>query len=315
MVGVKRSKACITCIERKKGVSKTAFVLSGMTLITEQSDAQKHTCKQCEKARKTCRGYNRAMTFINKVVQCNPKDSSSSPPTAHARPIESKFTKELMQSAIEEKYLGYFWQSYFPNGQPLPIEVVNSGLGGWMHHCQRLCAIDSTTRRSVLALSISTMTEQEECTPWVGVLGRKLYTSALQSVAAKLKCPSSRQADSLLASIRLLGLFEVNLPLPSSIYISTHELTLTLSSKTLYGEDEGRLTRATNWLAHGHGSIALVKERGPKSFSYDQSHRLFTDWRLHLVSSSVAYASIDLVTNIRALDLAVTYTQKRDISK
>lgn len=155
------------------------------------------------------------MTFINKVVQCSNSDSPNI--DTRARHIESTFTKGLMQSANEDKYLGYFWQSYFPNGRPIPIEIVNSGLGGWMHHIQSLCTIDSTTKESLLALSVSTMAEQDDTAAWMRVLGRRLYTSALQRVASKLKCPCSRQADSLLASVRLLGLFEVNLPLLSFI--------------------------------------------------------------------------------------------------
>lgn len=183
-------------------------------LMTEKCDGQRPTCTQCQKARKVCRGYNRARTFINKVIQiqCDDSDSSSSSASSPERSIESTFTKDLMQSAHENKYLGYFWQTYFPNGKPIPIEIINSGLGGWMHHVQSLCAIDNITKNCLLALSVSTLAAQDDCTTWMKVLGRRLYTSALQSVAEKVQCPRTRQADSLLASVRLLGLYEVSLP-------------------------------------------------------------------------------------------------------
>lgn len=93
--------------------------------------------------------------------------------------------------------------------------------------------------------------------------GRMLYGKALQELGVSLQNPNRRVIEALLATTRLLGLYEV-----------------------LYGADgdEAVSQQARNWMSHAQGEIALIVSRGPEAFTTDAAHLMFTLARYNSVS-------------------------------
>lgn len=93
--------------------------------------------------------------------------------------------------------------------------------------------------------------------------GRTLYGKALQELGVALQDPHRRAIEALLATTRLMGLYEI-----------------------LYGanEDEVISQQARNWMSHAQGEIALIVSRGPEAFTTGPAHFMFTLARYNSVS-------------------------------
>lgn len=92
--------------------------------------------------------------------------------------------------------------------------------------------------------------------------GRTLYGKALQELGVSLQNPHRRTIEALLATTRLMGLYEI-----------------------LYGADgESISPQARNWMSHAQGEIALIVSRGPEAFTTDTAHLMFTLARFNSVS-------------------------------
>lgn len=93
--------------------------------------------------------------------------------------------------------------------------------------------------------------------------GRMLYGKALQELGVSLQNPNRRAIEALLATTRLMGLYEI-----------------------LYGADgdEAVSQQARNWMCHAQGEIALIVSRGPEAFTTDTAHLMFTLARYNSVS-------------------------------
>lgn len=85
--------------------------------------------------------------------------------------------------------------------------------------------------------------------------GRVMYGKALQELGLSLQNPNRRAIEALLATTRLMGLYEI-----------------------LYGADgeEAVSQQARNWMSHAQGEIALIVSRGPEAFTTDTAHLVFT---------------------------------------
>lgn len=90
--------------------------------------------------------------------------------------------------------------------------------------------------------------------------GRMMYGKALQELGASLQNPRKQTIEALLATTRLMGLYEI-----------------------LYGADGEDMTQARNWMSHAQGEIALVVSRGPEAFTSDAAHLMFTLARYNCV--------------------------------
>lgn len=261
--------------------------------VIPKCDKQKPACGQCRKACIPCQGYDRPRTFVNSFVQ----DGSQKTTTpSQCKSYLNTCSRELIRSGNETGLLGQFWQSYFPNGEPLP-EVMHGELVGWMHCIQAIYTSESTLRKAMLAITMSAVGSNDKSggSEWMKEAGRGLYGNALQDAAVMLRNPQKRQGDELLAIVRLFSFFEV---FGHKILCTTSRHVLTHNRKAVYGEDgDGQLTQSDGWMSHNFGDMALVAGRGPTAFTSGFSHRLFVDGRLHLVSHSVCYSMRSVVTN------------------
>jgi hypothetical protein len=92
--------------------------------------------------------------------------------------------------------------------------------------------------------------------------GRMLYGKALQELGVSLQNPHRRTIEALLATTRLMGLYEM-----------------------LYGaEGESISPQARNWMSHAQGEAALIVSRGPEAFTTGTAHLMFTLARFNAVS-------------------------------
>ncbi|KAL4927852.1 Zn(II)2Cys6 transcription factor domain-containing protein [Aspergillus undulatus] len=177
MVGVPgRSKACVTCLKRKK-----------------RCDLEKPFCGTCRKARVEYGGYTTSMQLVK-------EERSNSAPDVALPPA-------LVRSAYQARYMDLFWQMYLPNGQALSIEVTQVALGGWIDAIHDLQNHETVLKKALVAMSVSAVGRQEN-NKFLKEEGRRLYTNSLQSLSATLQDPKRATSDSIWTAIRLASFWE-----------------------------------------------------------------------------------------------------------
>ncbi|RDW81730.1 Zn(II)2Cys6 transcription factor [Aspergillus mulundensis] len=258
MVGVPgRSKACVTCLKRKK-----------------RCDLEKPFCGTCRKARVECGGYHRPRIFINNTIENQSqlvlrKIKGTSARTDREDSHASSFTSKgsdvallpgLARSAYQARYMDLFWRIYLPNGEALSVEVTQIALGKWIDAILDLNGSEPALRKALLAMSLATVGKQEN-NRYLKEEGRRLYTSSLQGMAVALKDPRRATSDAILTAVRLSSFFE-----------------------SCFGQNDGEVTQVRSWQAHNAGDIALISARSPYSFISGHAHDLFADGRSNLVS-------------------------------
>ncbi|KAL4869243.1 hypothetical protein BDV12DRAFT_208675 [Aspergillus spectabilis] len=254
MVGVPgRSKACVTCLKRKK-----------------RCDLEKPFCGTCRKARVQCGGYHRPRIFINNTVENQSQqlvkkerstNRSDSDESRRSSTASVALPASLAQSAYQAKYMDMFWRMYLPNGQALSVEVTQIALGGWIDAIIDLHASESVLQKSLLAMSVTAVGKQEN-NQFLREEGRRLYTSSLQGLTLALKNPRRATSDAVLTAIRLSSFYE-----------------------SMFGQNDGEIQQARAWQAHNAGDVALITSRSPYSFMAGHAHELFADGRANLTMS------------------------------
>jgi hypothetical protein len=82
-----------------------------------------------------------------------------------------------------------------------------------MHGIQAIYTSESTLRKAMLAMTMSTVGSNDESggSEWMKEAGRALYGNALHDAVVMLRNPLKRQGNELLAVVRLFSLFEVRI--------------------------------------------------------------------------------------------------------
>ena len=104
MVGVPRSKACITCRKRRKGVSYCLVHNESRRLTAMQCDTKQPSCGQCEKLGVDCEGYARERLFVNATKQGVLFASTNR-------------SNRSVHATSDNRSPKLSWSSYKPNGQ------------------------------------------------------------------------------------------------------------------------------------------------------------------------------------------------------
>lgn len=101
--------------------------------------------------------------------------------------------------------------------------------------------------------------------------GRVLYGQALQELGLALQSPQRRSSEALLATTRLMGIYEI-----------------------LYGGAGGENpSQARNWMSHAQGEVALIVARGPEGFGGNAAHFMFALARYNSVGRNVLVFSCE----------------------
>ncbi|KAL2854266.1 hypothetical protein BJY01DRAFT_43834 [Aspergillus pseudoustus] len=270
MVGVPgRSKACVTCLKRKK-----------------RCDLEKPFCGTCRKARVECGGYHRPRIFINNTMEDHNKQlvkkergasagtsmslssgrssDSSDTDSNRSSPVsgsDAALLMSLARSAYQTKYMDLWWRLYLPNGQRLSKVVTSNAMGGWLDAIHELHFKEPVLENALVALSVTAVGKQEG-DMYLKEEGRRLYGKALQGMAGAMKDQKRATSDAILTAVRLFSFYE-----------------------SLFGQCEKPAEQARSWQVHNTGDLALVASRSPYSFISGYAHQLFCDGRTHLTMS------------------------------
>ncbi len=246
MVGIPgRSKACLTCRQRKKKVKPSIRYASCLCLRSRhiQCDLQLPTCKKCIKAGKTCEGYARYPVFLNRTIKGlakrKPFEEAKRPQYPVASPITSTPSIEAPTTtqqrkpscdrktsidvvvlqpnnsvACETQLISTFWDHYIPR------QSVQDGC-----HCKWLQrALDLPNPSPALRLSLKALAMAR--LGWIHgdkslVLdGRVFYSQALQATQRALYDERMMWQDETLATGSVLAFYEVK-TYPDSSHLIT----------------------------------------------------------------------------------------------
>ncbi|KAF2624933.1 hypothetical protein BU25DRAFT_450350, partial [Macroventuria anomochaeta] len=243
MVGVPgRSKGCVTCRKRKKGC-----------------DLKRPACSQCLERNIVCGGYDLDRVFITSKYE-PPSPLASTRPTPRRDPTMDLaavtassyhvIPPSLAQTAFSAKGMEAVFD-LFPAYQDAggALQLVNP----FSKLLATLSLREEALRQTIFAVGLVTLGKRSN-DQVVLRKGRMLYGKALQELGVSLQNPNRPTIEALLATTRLMGLYEI-----------------------LYGADNGEnLTQARNWMTHAQGELALIVSRGPEAFTTDAAHLMFT---------------------------------------
>ncbi|KAF2650044.1 hypothetical protein K491DRAFT_762000 [Lophiostoma macrostomum CBS 122681] len=196
---VKWSKACGTCLRRRKGC-----------------DQQRPACGQCRKVCIPCEGYGKTeLQFMNasastiehaRARRRRNKSPSGLTPSNQKNDI-SHAGITLISKAVEDGIVNSFWQAYLPNSRELPLDVAHEVMGGWLLSVQALYSAGDRLVRSAL-LAVALTTTRGASADVMHNQGFRLYNAAVGEVSSALVIPEKSNSDSLLAAVRLFTLYE-----------------------------------------------------------------------------------------------------------
>ncbi|EXJ69487.1 uncharacterized protein A1O5_07523 [Cladophialophora psammophila CBS 110553] len=241
MVGVPgRSKACRTCRMRKKGC-----------------DQQQPSCGPCKRSKLVCGGYQRARVFVNSRPEHDQVALTS--PTALLL-----LERSLGRTALEIKYLDFYWTTLLPNGQPFTPRAARYSTTSWTGVVQDLGQRQGLVHLALLtnALGLLGQVSGQQSTI---MQGWRLYGRSLQALAKSIPAKSQEAGDGLLAASGLLAAYEL---------IQT-------------GEGQRLWLPGPTWLRQASGERAIILTRPPESYVEGNAHLLFVDSRLHLVYADI----------------------------
>ena len=104
-------------------------------------------------------------------------------------------------------------------------------------------------------------------------MGRQTYGKALKELGRSLQIPCQQSVEVSLATVRLMGVYEMLCGADDGARISVDGQIWILHSP-----------QAQNWIAHVQGELALILTHGPEAFTTDAAHRMFTLARYNAVS-------------------------------
>ncbi|KAI1371010.1 hypothetical protein F4677DRAFT_450843 [Hypoxylon crocopeplum] len=242
-------------------------------------DETKPTCNQCSKSRRQCPGYKdefdlvfrnetqaterRARKASKKALAQRTGKSDSSSPELKVSPVFSDSIKWPLEQAVipslsipvEHQASCHFVSNFIlvpregntRGFMDFVIPLLKQDPHGHLQHAFSACSMAFLNNRGGTGSMFSDKALHE-------------YTKALTGTNAALRNPDTQLADSTLAAVLLLGLFE------------------SISAKQI-----GML----NWGSHTEGAIQLVKARGKKQLKTKVGLQLFTAVRTQMIIHSL----------------------------
>ncbi|PSN67968.1 hypothetical protein BS50DRAFT_620404 [Corynespora cassiicola Philippines] len=257
MVGVPgRSKACSTCKLRRK-----------------KCDLQVPECGNCLKVQRECGGYERSMIVIHVGSdgkgQYKPQASKSRrvPQIGKVEISLADFRmKDLQRSAFELACLETFWVLYLP--KPACLSQVqgstSDSLKTWVTHTNHYLPQSDALRCAMLAIGASKVGEAKGDRSLVE-RGIELYGSALMQLASQLQTKDYSKRFGLLATCRLLALYE---------------------------QSNGASSAERSWCKHIDGLLTFIQFYPPGIFSLPGKHEVFLEARYNgIVSATTNHRS------------------------
>ncbi|KAK5997092.1 hypothetical protein PT974_02444 [Cladobotryum mycophilum] len=253
MVGVPgRSKGCITCRKRKKGCDK-----------------QEPSCLRCSRAGLACEGYGKDLIWLHTGAAGSSEQSSTSPSqlqqasadrpwfVRYERKKESNeriaLSDNLVRSAREQLYLGFFWDVMTPSGRDASLDSLDLPAIGWIKVIPTFYNSEIAVRYVAIATAAS-MLGQSRKDAQLYSKGFQVYNWSIREMVKAIRQPERAKSDGLLVAARLMALYEI-----------------------LFGP--GVKFEHSGWKGHIDGQVALLLARGSESCKTGIGHQLFVDIR------------------------------------
>lgn len=225
MVGVPgRSKACVTCRKRRKGVSNSHIFQSEfeLTLCWCQCDLARPFCGQCKRVGVPCGGYDSEHVFV--VSTPTRRKSSYSASDAPCSTSSVRNTREdpgpgpaglaklqlLARPEEERRCIDLFWEAYFPSGLPIPPAHARSYTCTWTDTAREYYREDESLRYALWANCLLITGKRHDAASWMLNEGPRLYGLALAGVRRLLGRQQGARRDTLIATVKLLSMFEAS---------------------------------------------------------------------------------------------------------
>ncbi|KAK3341933.1 hypothetical protein B0T25DRAFT_465775 [Lasiosphaeria hispida] len=261
MVGVPgRSKACITCRERRKGC-----------------DLARPECARCKKAGLPCAGYPTHRAFVLSTpkgrqigykVPADGQTSGSPWNSIYRDPVSSSITGLCLLTRPEEerRSLDLFWEAYFPCGRRIPAIAIRSYTCTWTETAQRLYREDDSLRY-ILWANCLLVAGRRHGVQWMRRESSKLYGRCLVNLRKSFATTQGAKRNASIATVKLLSMYEAS---------SRQGLGWTT--------DESQ-----DWQRHHAGELALFMARTPAAHTDGDAHHVFADERVELALSSILW--------------------------
>lgn len=254
-----------------------------------QCTQEKPACSQCKRAGIECGGYDQSRVFVVSTPttrragyrsaphasagsswQRGFSEAPSSPSNEVANNIMANSTL-LGRPESERRWIDLFWEAYFPAGKPIPAPVSRSYTCSWTNTARKLYEGDHSLRYALWANALL-MTGRLKGAEWMLREGSRMYGRALAGLRKSLETPQTAKRDAVIATVKLVSMFEA--------------YSRQGSGKESEGDDQPLPPLPSqNWQRHCAGELALFVARTPEAHVEGDSHQVFADERVEMVSS------------------------------
>lgn len=173
-----------------------------------------------------CEGYGRELIWINASNEEKENQQAlTSRPVGKSKqarvPWLSAYTKaagtanssvaisdSLALTAREQKYLGIFWNDYFPNGRAFSDQACMLSTGSWTRAVNNLRGSEPLLHKAMMGLSASVLGAQNNDSQ-LKLKGLQTYCSATVDMLNAVQHQKHSRSDGVLAAVRLLEFYEV----------------------------------------------------------------------------------------------------------
>ena len=259
MQGARTTRGCMNCRRRKKGC-----------------DFTRPACGRCSRLGIECRYEERRYTFMNATSEplstTGRESLSTAPVTILNGPLQSSLVATDSALQINEE----FWNIYFPTEDV----ALDGSIGGvhsapWIPAIRTLAQQDARLRNALHAVAFAGVGWMQNDYDFVQQ-ARKSYALALRSVNLALQDPESAQDDAVLASVRVLGMFE-----------------LFRRSPAAPNAEQGQIL---DWQSHVNGTCRLIQLRGRDKNVSGNGSDLYSAIRFTALVHGIALRTPNAVT-------------------
>jgi len=189
----------------------------------------------------------------------------------------------LGRPELERRWIDLFWEAYFPAGKPIPALVSRNYTCSWTNTAQKLYEGDHSLRYALWANALL-MEGRRQGAGWILREGSKMYGRALAGLRRSLEAPHTAKRDAVIATVKLVSLFEA--------YSRQGGGDESESEGDDHHNHQPRALPplpSQNWQRHCAGELALFVARTPEAHVEGNSHQVFADERVEMVSSLPTY--------------------------
>lgn len=130
----------------------------------------------------------------------------------HTQPISVDTASEVLARPEQERRcIDLFWEAYFPSGRPIPASSSRSYTCTWTDTARNHYREDNSLRYALWANCLLITGKRHDGPVWMLKEAPRMYGKALHGLRAALGTAQGSRRDSLIATVKLVAMFEVSL--------------------------------------------------------------------------------------------------------